>query len=153
MTCDPHWTTYLSALMVPIVAVFGAIIAYRQWQTAQNKLKFDLFERRFAVYDAARTLLASIVTSGKATDKETFAFLSGTREAKWLLNADIADYLDKELYHKALDLQTLAAELEGIPGDDERAANVNKQREIKQWIREQYNVLDEKFYPFLQLGH
>lgn len=43
-TCDPYWTTYLSAFSVPAIAVLGAAIAYRQWRTAQNKLKLDLFE-------------------------------------------------------------------------------------------------------------
>lgn len=153
MTCDPHWTTYLSALLVPTVAVLGFIITYRQWRTAQNKLKLDLFERRFSVYDAARRLLASIMTSGKAKDEETFKFLSGTREAKWLLNADIAEYLDKQIYHKAIDLQTLDAELEGVPVGEERSANVRKQSEIKTWMLKQYEVLDEKFTPFLKLEH
>lgn len=153
MICDPHWTSYLSALLVPTVAVLGSVIAYRQWRTAQNKLKLDLFEKRFSVYDAARNLLASIMTSGKANDKNTFEFLSGTREAKWLLNADIADYLDKQIYHKTIDLQTLAAELEGMPVGEERSANVRKQSEIKKWMLKQFEVLDEKFAPFLRLGH
>lgn len=157
MICDPHWTTYLSALLVPTVAVLGSIIAfiiaYRQWRTAQNKLKLDLFERRFAVYDAARRLLVSIRTSGKAKDEEIFKFRSGTREAKWLLNADIAEYLDKRLYNRALDLQTLDAELEGVPVGEERSANVQKQAEIKEWMLQQYEALDEKFSPFLQLAH
>lgn len=153
MSCDPHWTAYLSALLTPTIAVLGSFIAYRQWRTAQNKLKHDLFERRFSVYDAARTMLGSIMTSGKAKDEELFKFLSGTREAKWLLNANVAEYLDKEIYHKILDLQCLAAELEGLPVGEERSSNVHKQAEIKKWIIKQYEVLDEKFSPFLRLGH
>jgi len=47
MSCDPHWTNYLAALLTPTVAVLGSIIAYHQWRTAQNKLKFELFDRRF----------------------------------------------------------------------------------------------------------
>ena len=153
MTCDPHWTAYLSALLTPIVAVLGSFIAYRQWRTAQNKLKHDLFERRFAVFDAARKLLASIMTSGKAKDEELFKFLSGTREAKWLLNDDIAKYLEKELYHKAVHLQCLDSELEGVPVGDERSANVRNQTEIKLWLGKQFEVLDEKFSPYLRLPH
>ena len=153
MSCDPHWTAYLSALLTPIVAVLGVCIAYWQWRTAQNKLKHDLFERRFSVYDAARTLLASIMTSGKAKDEELFKFLSGTREAKWLLDANVAEYLDKELYHKALDLQCLASELEGLPVGDKRSSNVHMQTEIKKWFLKQYEMLDEKFSPLLKLEH
>ena len=56
MTPDPHWTTLLSALLTPAVAVFGIFIAYRQWRLAQEKLKLDLFDKRFEVYEAAREL-------------------------------------------------------------------------------------------------
>lgn len=153
MNCDTHWTAYLSALLTPTIAVLGSFIAYRQWRTTQNKLKHDLFERRFFVYDAAKTLLASIMTSGKAKDEELFKFLSGTREAKWLLDVNVAEYLDKELYHKALDLQCLASELEGLPIGEERSLNVHKQAEIKKWFLKQYEVLDGKFSPFLKLEH
>ena len=110
MNPDLHWTTYLAALLTPTVAVLGSFIAYRQWRLAQNKLKLDLFDRRFSVYEAARTFLASIMTSGKAKDEEVFKFMVATREAKWLLNASVAEYLDKQLYHKAIVLQTLASE-------------------------------------------
>jgi hypothetical protein len=153
MICDAHWTTCLSALLTPTVAVLGSLIAYRQWRTAQNKLKHDLFERRFSVYDAARIFISSIMTSGKATEEELFKFLSGTREAKWLLNSEVSEYLDKELYHKALDLQCLASELEGVPVGIERSSNVQKQAEIKKWLIQQYDILDVKFSPFLKLEH
>ncbi|QLP99569.1 MAG: hypothetical protein HZY78_04275 [Burkholderiaceae bacterium] len=143
----------MAALLTPTVAVLGAVIAYRQWRTAQNKLKFELFDRRFSVYEASRNLLASIMTSGKAKDEEVFKFLVATREAKWLLNTDVATYLEKELYHKAIDLQTLQAELEGVPVGEERSANVKKQSDIKKWFIAQYEVLDEKFSPFLELQH
>ncbi|MDO8464209.1 MAG: hypothetical protein Q7S46_03010 [Gallionella sp.] len=153
MNCDTHWTAYLSALLTPTIAVLGSFIAYRQWRTTQNKLKHDLFERRFSVYDAAKTLLESIMTSGKAKDEELFKFLSGTREAKWLLDANVAEYLDKELYCQALDLQCLASELEGLPIGEEKSSNDHKRAEIKKWFSKQYEVLDEKFSPFLKLEH
>lgn len=153
MSVEPHWTTYLSALLTPTVAVLGSVIAYRQWRLAQNKLKLDLFERRFSVYEAARNLLASIMTSGKAKDEEIFKFMVATREAKWVLDAQVAEYLDKELYHRAIELQCLSSELEGVPVGEERAANVRKQSEIKKWFLAQYDVLDEHFAPFLRLGH
>ena len=153
MNCDPHWTTYLAALLTPIVAVLGSFIAFRQWRLAQNKLKLELFDRRFSVYEAARTLLASIMTSGKAKDEEVLKFMVATREAKWLLNESVSEYLDKQLHHKAIDLQTLASELEGVGVGEQRTKNVHAQADIKKFFMAQYDVLDEKFTPFLQLRH
>lgn len=153
MRLDPHWTSYLAALLTPIVAVLGSIVAYWQWRLAQNKLKLDLFDRRFLVYDAVRALLASIMTSGEAKDEEVFKFMVATRLAKWLFDASVSEYLDKQLHHKVIDLQTLNSELEGVGAGEVRTNNIRKQAEIKKWLMEQHDVLDEKLAPYLQLRH
>ena len=153
MCTEPHWTAYLSALLTPTVAVLGSFIAYRQWRLAQNKLKLDLFDRRFSVFQAARSFITSIITSGKAKGEEVSKFLFDTREAKWLFDSSVAEYLDKQLYCKAIDLQTLDAELEGVPVSEERSKNVYAQADIKIWFAAQDKVLDEKFSPYLQLQH
>lgn len=93
------------------------------------------------------------MTSGKATDKELHDLIVGTKEAKWLLSKDIAKYLDEELYSKGVDLQCLAAELEGVPVSEERINNVHEQRDIKLWLYSQYGILDEMFTKYLQLSH
>ena len=153
MNCNPHWTSYISALLTPIVACLGIYIAFRQWKTAQNKQKHDLFDRRFTVYDEARKFIASIMTSGRVNDEELYKFLYGTREAKWLFDLCVEDYLDKELHHKALYLQALASDLEDMSVGSVRNSNVQKQLETKQWFLKQYDVLDTKFSPFLSLKH
>ena len=153
MICDPHWTTYISPLLVPLVAVFGAYIAYQQWRTAQNKLKLELFEKRLKIYNSATIFISSVMTSGKASDQELHNLIVGTKEAKWLLSPDVAKYLDEDLYSKGVDLQCLLAELEGVPVSDERTENVHKQRDIKIWLNAQYKILDEKFSKYLQLSH
>lgn len=153
MSCVPHWTAYLSALLAPTVAVLGSFIAYRQWRTAQNKLKLELFEKRFEIYSATTALLASIMGSGKAKDTELYKFLTATRDAKWLLSAPIAEYLERDLYHKAIDLQCLETELQNMPVGEERTACIRTQSEIKKWLLAQYEVLDEKFSPYLKLKH
>jgi hypothetical protein len=153
MCTEPHWTTYLAALLTPIVAIFGSYIAYKQWHLARNKLKHDLFNKRFFVFEAAISFITSIMTSGRAEDEAVSKFMIATREAKWLLDAPIAEYLDKQLYEKAIDLQTLNAELKGLQVGDERTENIRKQAEIKKWLAAQLRILDEKFSPYLKLKH
>lgn len=149
----PHWTTYISALLVPIVAIFGALIAYRQWRTAQNNLKLDLFDRRLVVYEAARDYISSIMTSGKTTYENEFELLTGMRGAKWLFDDKITYYLDKELWHKSCDLSCLQSELDGIPSGDERTRRLRAQANLKKWFLAQMKVPDGKFAPFLVLRH
>lgn len=153
MQPEPHWTQYLSALLAPIVAVFGSLIAYRQWVLARNKLKLELFDRRYRVYEAARTLLASIMTTGKAKDEELWKYLAAVRESRWLLDTAAAEYLQKELYGKALKLAQYESELDGVPVGGERTRLVGLKGEVREWLIAQYQVLDEKFAPYLQLRH
>lgn len=149
----PHWTTYLSALLVPMVAVFGAFIAYRQWRTAQNKLKLDLFDRRLVVYEAARDYISSVMTSGKTTQEKEFEFLTGTRGAKWLFDDEIVQYLDEELWHKICALGCLQSELDGMPAGEERTKKIHAQADLKKWFVSQMKILDGKFASYLTLRH
>ncbi len=153
MICEPHWTTWLTALLTPIVAILGIYIASRQWQTARNKLKFDLFEKRFAVYEASKSFLDSIASSGKVKDEELFKFLLATRQARWLLDVELANYLKMDIYKKATEIKIYESELEAMPVGAERSKNVQKQREIKIFLIDQYLILDEKLSPFLKLQH
>lgn len=142
-----------NALLTPVIAFLAAYIAWRQWKTAQNRLKLDLFERRFSVYDATKGLIASIIQTGKATDENMFKFLAATKEAKWLFEDQIASYLDEKIWEKAVDLQTLHSELEGLPQGQERTENVHKQRDIKLWLNSQLKEIDRLFSEFLRIGH
>ncbi|WP_155737525.1 hypothetical protein [Agrobacterium tumefaciens] len=47
----------------------AGVIAWRQWRTAQDKVKLDLFDRRFAVFMDARRLVSEAVALGKITDQ------------------------------------------------------------------------------------
>jgi hypothetical protein len=46
----------------------AGIIAWRQWRTAQDKVKLDLFDRRFAVFMDARRLVSEAGQLGKISD-------------------------------------------------------------------------------------
>ena len=153
MNTNPTWITYFTALLTPTIALLGIMIAYFQWRLAQNKLKLELFARRFSVYEATRNLIGSIAISGKVTDEQLSQFLVATREAKWLLNDSIAQYLSEHLHNIVLDLQEINSELEGIPRGEIRTDKVKKSTSIKKLLLEQNSVIDKKISPFLQLRH
>jgi hypothetical protein len=153
MNSDPHWTAYLSALLVPVIAMFGAFIAYRQWRTAQNELKHDLYDRRYSIYKSAAAFLSVICRDGGLNDEDLFKFASVIHEARWLLNNDVAKYFDDELYSKAVDLQTLNLEIKDLPVGVNRTVYVKKRADLMKWFMSQWTILNEKFSPFLALQH
>ena len=154
MTClEPHWTTLFSALLMPVVALVGVCIAWQQCCIAKNKLKLELFEKRFAVYDKARNMLGEIMIKGKLTDAGLHEYGSGIREARWLMDEEVAKYLNQELWDKAVQLQSYDAQLDGLPVGEERDHLAHERATLNQWFHTQYPILDEKVAPFLKLSH
>jgi len=152
MICDPHWTSYLSALLIPIVAVLGIYIAYRQWQTNQNRLKLDLFEKRWRVYQQLIEFLRSNLMPRKVSKEEPLKFFYGKHEARWLLSKKIFEHIN-EIERKAIELQELRVELKDILVRNKRRQNVQEQREIKNWLEVQLKEIGSHFEPFLKLSH
>lgn len=61
----PQWVKMLAALgpalaasVTLLVGIMVAVIAYRQWRTAHEKLLIDLFDRRFSVYASIKEIIA-----------------------------------------------------------------------------------------------
>jgi len=61
----PTCVLYVQALGPTIIALaasgIAGYIAFRQWLTARNRLKLDLFDKRFAIYQAMRDFLGGIM--------------------------------------------------------------------------------------------
>jgi hypothetical protein len=88
----PSCVQYIQALGPTFVAVVAAgiagYIAWRQWRTAHDKLTFDLYDRRFKVYEATRFFLFTAITQGQVNGDDYRAFLNGLRGAEFLFNKE-----------------------------------------------------------------
>jgi hypothetical protein len=67
----PFWLQYVQALgpttVAVVVGAVAAYIAWRQWRTANDRLRFDLFEKRAAVYEAIGHLIGNVALHGHIT--------------------------------------------------------------------------------------
>lgn len=152
MQCQ-NIVTVFSALLTPVLALLAGFIAYRQWRTARDRLKLDLFDRRLAIFEAVRSLIGEIQTSGRTSHEREFEYLRNTRGAIWLFDRNIVNYLDQTLFQKVTLLNALQAEVEGAPAGEERTRNIRRQSEIKAWLGEQHRTLETMFAPYLKLTH
>lgn len=148
--CEKDWIDIVAAVSIPVIAIIAAYIAWQQRKVNERRLKHELFGRNFLVYEAILDFIGSIVTSGEAKDENLYNFNKKTKAAKFLLGEDISEFINK-IYNKAIDLQTLDAELEGLPVGAERSRIVRERGEIKKWIYHQFGELDEKFKKILGL--
>ena len=151
---EVHWTAYLTAFALPVLAGIGATIAYRQWRTAQNKLKLDLFDKRMIVYQAVRDTLGYIGSHGRINHEEQVKYLIGIQSSKWLFGPEIHKYLDETLWHKIVDLElhnTLSARDNG--NTEERTKHIHLQADTLKWLVGQYKVLDGMCAKYMTLSH
>lgn len=150
----PAWVQVLllvlQALAVPVIAAAGVWIARQQMHIARVKLQHDLYDRRYAVFQAARTLLAEVTTHRLASDEALRLFVIGTSDARFLFDDKLADYLENMRQHVA-GLHAISMSMDALPAGDQKAAASRAAGDHSLWLINQFDGLAEKFRPFLQL--
>jgi len=147
----PHWTAYMAALSTPMVAVLGIYIAFRQWKTAHEKLKLDLFEKRLAIYDQVTIALSRVLREGVVTTQDEADIFAGSTQSRWLLNAELADYLKEDVLKLLMDLKWRERRIGQISNDDENEKNADRVLEMRERLKREYLAIDDKFTPFLRI--
>ena len=144
--------TTATAITTAAIAVLVAIITWRQWITNRARLRHELFDRRYAVYEQITGFLADVLQGGRVPEGEPEGFIRLAKKAYFVFACDseIRD-LVSEIYRKAIDLHALEETL----NDDhnERASNIQKQREIKNWYQDTLNEAETRFEKYLSLSH
>ena len=150
---NKDWVDYLSALLMPTIAILGSIIAFQQWRTNTKRLRHELFDRRYEQFTVVREFLGSIMVSGKSKPNEQMKFLTGTRGMRFVFDKEIAEYIDKTIWDLANKLESLESMIEGAPAGEERSKRIKLQSEIKKQLHEELKSLEEKFAKYMQLRH
>ena len=63
----------IAVLVTLLIGSIGGWVAYQQMLIARQKLKQDLFDRRFAVYKAAHDMIVAALNRNGGTAEETRA--------------------------------------------------------------------------------
>jgi hypothetical protein len=87
------WVQILQALAVPMIAAVGAWVAIQQMRIARIKLQHDLYDRRYAVFQAVRRFLDEAVANSLVSSDTLRTFLVGTADAEFLFPDELAAYL------------------------------------------------------------
>lgn len=154
----PVWIEYTKALGAPIVAVLAALIAgvisSQQLRTTRNKLKLDLFEKRFGVYEAGTEIIREIITPSTGYGKRLTELTNAVSGARWLLNAAIIKHLD-ELLTRAWERVELDRDLDGAGiSDEQRQEEIRAyQVDTQAFMRVELDQLNKLFDRFLSVEH
>jgi hypothetical protein len=137
------------------IAKDQAATADAQRKIAAARLNFDLYAKRYAVFEVARRLLQGVVQQDYIDAKEVINFNIETADAPFLFEQDIVNYLDV-LRNKILRLKTLRTQEKAADEADEeekRQQLVDLAADQHQELNSELEVIVEKFKPYLKLGN
>jgi hypothetical protein len=140
------------ALLTPVVATVGVYVAWQQWRTNYQKLRYDLFEKRYSIYKAAGDFISSIMNQGKPSQEAQNAFLSGTQGSRLLFGKEVSEYLYSILWVDAVNMETNQFILTDLPVGEERTKYVNEIAKIKKKMPVHYEKLDQIFAPYINMS-
>ena len=141
----------LGPIATILVSLCVAYIAWQQWQVARNKLRLDLFERRYKIYEATRKFLGAIVQKAFFTEIQLHEYNVGTSDAEFLFGIEIVACLNK-IYERAISLQTHQKVGETLPVGEERSLHGRAQEEHVLCFGNQLTTLSKTFAPYLDFS-
>ena len=137
-------------LLTFVVACGLWYIAYHQYRLGRAKFKLDLFEKRFAVFEATRKLLRAMVSEGPGELEKVYEFRVGTADATFLFCSDISDYLN-EVDKRAVDFWQVVKRMKSPSNDSHLDSLIQKEADATKWFSDQPVQLNGKFAPYLDL--
>lgn len=81
-----------------IVAIMVAYIAWRQWRTSHEKLKLDLHQKRFEIWEGFEAVRAALQIEGHISDEVRIRLAQASRETKFFFDDKRINELADELW-------------------------------------------------------
>ena len=142
-----YYISVIASLIAGIVAWTG----YQQHCLAKEKLKLDLFEKRFSVYKGVQIFLSQIMIEGKLSLDSLWELQKSTQEAEFLFETEIPKYIDS-IRSNALKIRTIQSKYENMPTGDERRRLIDKEHTIFTELTNELPVLSQVFMPYLKFS-
>jgi hypothetical protein len=150
----PTWVSSLQALAVPLIAAVGLWIAARQMLIADERLKYDAFDRRYekrvALYEATHAFLAKVFQRNMSDD-DIRSYGLCALDAQFLFDEGMYRYL-RDIRHHVASWHDASLSANQSPAGDERNEFERIERENLKWIIEQGDEITGfagKFMPYL----
>lgn len=124
-------------------------VAYQQFSLARERFKLDLFEKRFTVFAAARTLLSVVLRDADAPLDRVFEYRAAVGHATFLFDSDITSYLD-EIDRKAVRLHFTMQRMAERPVVADHHKVIEENHQLLTWLTDQLPELKGRFEPYLK---
>ena len=143
----------ISSVGTLFIASVVVYITYQQHKTNRDKLRLDLFEKRYKVFRTLMEFLAFIFTFGNADPKKIMTFKADTNDSIFLFEEEISSYIEK-VYDKAWEIHSANFKLEHHKIREETQeqtdATFKNREEVWQWFSNELKKAPEIFKPYLK---
>lgn len=131
-------------------ASFLAYIAYQQFLVNKNKLKLDMYNKRFEIYTITLQFYQELIADC-ATSETRKEFIKQKEAAKFLFSEDLSIYsLLNEMHEKSFKIKVFKSnrsELEKYPEQFDKVAK--ESLEVVNWLEVAIKELNTKLNKFL----
>ena len=150
-TSLPTWVQFIAAIGPTAVAVSVAYVAWRQWRTAETKLKFDLFERRLKAYDAYARLWAMIAIHGEVSPGDYNRFIQDIDGAQFLFGHELVGQIEA-IRDMAFRASNARMRYKNNPEHPMRGKLIAEEEEVLQYIGGRRDQLEHLFRQEMKLA-
>lgn len=133
-----------------VMAGFLAYIAYQQLETNRNKLKLDLYIKRFEVYSVSLTFYQELTADG-ASKELAREFIEKKESAKFLFSTEPSIYsLLNEMHEKSFKINAVKTNRDDLESNSEVMVLLAKDAtEAANWFGPAIKELSQKMEKFL----
>ena len=138
-----QWLTFAVAIIV-------AYISFNQYRIARDKLRLELFDKRYKVFEGARLMISKVLQNGSLSVAELREFQMSMIDYRFLFGPEVGTYLEL-VGKKAVSFHTYT-EVARTAHGGERAEAVGKSHAALAWLSAELleSRVTEKFGPYLQ---
>lgn len=141
--------SFLSGLLTPIIAILAIYIGYKQYRIQRYKMKYDLYDRRFKVFERIKEFITTFGTKNVVESGEIGKFYSSIIEHQFLFDNDINEFID-EFCKKIEEFSIVCIDVKSYSKDSkEREELETKREQIRWWIMQELMKLPDRFEKYL----
>jgi hypothetical protein len=140
------WATIgriVSGIFLPVIAAIGSLIALQQYLITKNKLKLDLYDKRFEIYRTFMDFCIKVIDGDEIKSQEYSDLGRSLYYSRFLFKEDVATAL-QQFVSKAKQYRLNVAKGENAPPSDNESAVVS-------YFNTQASQLQTLFKPYLQI--
>jgi hypothetical protein len=149
---------YVQGLLTPIIAFIALYITCQQWKTNVEKLRMDLYDRRFKVFQEIRQFLL-LMSNTKCELNDLISFDLATAEADFLFGPEIRQLI-QDIYGHGAELLSAKRQYDHVARQSIQTVSQGyDHQEVvgvlsteQKWAIGQIKLLKEKFSKYLNIN-